>query len=163
MFRSRSALVAEKLFLRKQLAFYREREIEPRRLTDVARLCLLGETRDPDRMAPQRVSAFLKVKIENRTTTSASQHSPIDCRDGHGESDLGTGTRGPRAGAQARHLRLTAYGTRLLAGGADRVRRSPHPLTALARFRPQSRPGDPFLRLLGGGHGAISPASMCWS
>jgi putative transposase len=29
------------LFLRKQLAFYREHEIEPRRLTDAARICLV--------------------------------------------------------------------------------------------------------------------------
>lgn len=29
------------MFLRKQLAFYREREVEPRRLTDAARVCLL--------------------------------------------------------------------------------------------------------------------------
>jgi putative transposase len=41
LFRSRSALVAENLFLRKQLAFYRERAIEPRRLTDAARICLV--------------------------------------------------------------------------------------------------------------------------
>lgn len=41
LFRSRSALVAENLFLRKQLAFYREREIEPQRLTDSARVCLV--------------------------------------------------------------------------------------------------------------------------
>jgi hypothetical protein len=41
LFRSRSALIAENLFLRKQLAFYREREIEPRRLTDAARVCLV--------------------------------------------------------------------------------------------------------------------------
>jgi transposase InsO family protein len=41
LFRSRPALIAENLFLRKQLAFYREREVEPRRLTDAARVCLL--------------------------------------------------------------------------------------------------------------------------
>jgi putative transposase len=41
LFRSRSALIAENLFLRKQLAFYREREVEPRRLTDAARVCML--------------------------------------------------------------------------------------------------------------------------
>ena len=41
LFRSRSALIAENLFLRKQLAFYREREVEPHRLTDAARVCLL--------------------------------------------------------------------------------------------------------------------------
>ncbi|HVB85114.1 MAG TPA: hypothetical protein VNK23_00410 [Candidatus Dormibacteraeota bacterium] len=35
--RSQSALSAEILFLRKQLAFYEERQTEPRRLTDSAR------------------------------------------------------------------------------------------------------------------------------
>jgi hypothetical protein len=39
--RSRAALSAEILFLRKQLAFYQEREIKPRRLTDPARAALL--------------------------------------------------------------------------------------------------------------------------
>jgi len=35
--RSQTALLAENLFLRKQLTFYREREIRPRRLTNAAR------------------------------------------------------------------------------------------------------------------------------
>jgi putative transposase len=39
--RSRSALLAENLFLRKQLAFYQERQIRPSRLTDAARLSLV--------------------------------------------------------------------------------------------------------------------------
>ena len=39
--RSHSALLAENLFLRKQLAFYQERQIRPRRLTDAARLSLV--------------------------------------------------------------------------------------------------------------------------
>jgi len=34
LFRSRAALIAENLFLRKQLAFYQEREVEPRRVSD---------------------------------------------------------------------------------------------------------------------------------
>src|SRR5499425_3876546 len=41
MFRSRTALSAEILFLRKQLAFYEERQVEPRRLNDSARFCLI--------------------------------------------------------------------------------------------------------------------------
>jgi putative transposase len=41
MFRSRSALSAEILFLRKQLAFYEERETKPRLLNDAARLSLV--------------------------------------------------------------------------------------------------------------------------
>src|SRR5229473_6151550 len=39
--RSRAALGAEILFLRKQLAYYQEHEIRPRRLTDAARLSLV--------------------------------------------------------------------------------------------------------------------------
>jgi putative transposase len=39
--RSRVVLVAENLFLRKQLAFYQERQIRPRRLTNTARLWLV--------------------------------------------------------------------------------------------------------------------------
>jgi transposase InsO family protein len=37
---SRTTLIAENLFLRKQLAFYQEREVRPRRLTNAARLWL---------------------------------------------------------------------------------------------------------------------------
>jgi putative transposase len=39
--RSRNALVAENLFLRKQLAFYQERAVKPRRLTEASRLSLV--------------------------------------------------------------------------------------------------------------------------
>jgi putative transposase len=39
--RSRSVLLAENLLLRKQLAFYQERRIRPRRLTDAARFSLV--------------------------------------------------------------------------------------------------------------------------
>jgi len=38
---SRSALSAEVLFLRKQLAFYQEHQIPPRKLTDAARFSLV--------------------------------------------------------------------------------------------------------------------------
>jgi len=38
--RSRSSLVAENLFLRKQLAFYQEHKAKPRRLTDAGRIVL---------------------------------------------------------------------------------------------------------------------------
>jgi hypothetical protein len=43
--RSHAALSAEILFLHKQLAFYQEHEIKPRRLTDSARAALLVFTR----------------------------------------------------------------------------------------------------------------------
>src|ERR1700740_1764001 len=41
MFRSRTSLIAENLFLRKQLAFYQDHQIKPRRLTDAARFALV--------------------------------------------------------------------------------------------------------------------------
>jgi putative transposase len=41
MVRPQASLVAENLFLRKQLAFYQERNVKPRRLTDAIRLSLL--------------------------------------------------------------------------------------------------------------------------
>jgi putative transposase len=40
-FRSRSQLAAESLFLRKQLAFYRERQVKPRRADDATRITLV--------------------------------------------------------------------------------------------------------------------------
>jgi putative transposase len=39
--RSRNSLAAENLFLRKQLAFYQERKIRPRRLDDPTRVTLM--------------------------------------------------------------------------------------------------------------------------
>lgn len=41
MTRSRVALSAEVLFLRKQLAFYQERQVKPHRFDDAARLSML--------------------------------------------------------------------------------------------------------------------------
>src|SRR4249920_1408847 len=41
LFQSRSALAAENLFLRKQLAVYQERQVQPRRATDAARLTMV--------------------------------------------------------------------------------------------------------------------------
>jgi putative transposase len=41
LFRSRTSLSAEVLFLRKQLAFYEERHVQPRRLDDSARFSLI--------------------------------------------------------------------------------------------------------------------------
>jgi putative transposase len=44
-FRSKSSLAAENLFLRKQLAFYQQRRIRPRRTSHPARLTLLWLSR----------------------------------------------------------------------------------------------------------------------
>src|SRR6202040_675347 len=71
--RSHSALSAEVLFLRKQLAFYEEREPQPRRLTNSARLSLatvrleerVGDRQagDAHRLASQRFPAVLEMEI----------------------------------------------------------------------------------------------------
>jgi putative transposase len=45
LFRSRCALAAENLFLRKQLALYRERQVRPRRATDATRLIMVLTSR----------------------------------------------------------------------------------------------------------------------
>ena len=42
MAHSQASLAAEILFLRKQLAFYQERKIKPRRFDDAARLSMLA-------------------------------------------------------------------------------------------------------------------------
>jgi hypothetical protein len=41
-FRSRSQMAAENLFLRKQLALYRERQVKPRRADDSTRITLVA-------------------------------------------------------------------------------------------------------------------------
>ena len=62
-FRSRITLVAENLFLRKQLAFYREHKIKPQPLTDAARLSLVLWSRLFDWK-----SALMIVKPETLTS-----------------------------------------------------------------------------------------------
>jgi hypothetical protein len=70
---SRAELSAEVLFLRKQLAFYKEHQVQPGKLTDAARFSLvlwshlfdwraalmIVKTGDLDRVASQRVQAVL--------------------------------------------------------------------------------------------------------
>src|SRR5215469_16171301 len=77
LFRSRTALSAEVLFLRKQLAFYEERQAQPRRLNDSARVCLIlwsrlcdwkeglghRQARDFDRLASQGFQVVLEMEV----------------------------------------------------------------------------------------------------
>src|SRR6516165_10129806 len=82
LFRSRTALSAEVLFLRKQLAFYEERQAQPRRLNDSARVCLIlwsrlcdwkrglghRQARDSDRLASQ---GFQVLEIASWSATNS--------------------------------------------------------------------------------------------
>jgi hypothetical protein len=116
--RSHSALSAEVLFLRKQLAFYKEREKQPRRLNNSARLSLVLWSQLFDWR-----SALVIVKPETLIgwhrkgfkAPSARKHPQAHHPDGAGESDLGTGAGSSRAIGEARHLCFAAYRAGLLA------------------------------------------------
>ena len=76
-FRSHGSLVAENLFLRKQLAFYQKRNIKPPTTDGFREVCAAvlvalvslaqcprgGKTGNPDRLAPAGLPAFLAVEI----------------------------------------------------------------------------------------------------
>jgi len=84
--RSRAALTAENVFLRKQLAFYQERKVVPRRFDNASRYLLvllsrffawrdcLGEchAEDVGWLAPSRLSAVLALEVSSWTPS----HSP---------------------------------------------------------------------------------------
>ena len=95
-FRSRTSLAAENLFLGKQLAFYQEREIKPRRADNPTRrtLVLLSrwfdwrsayarEAQDPRRLAPQGLSIVLAVEVPVRAATDSAGAAAADSP--HGE------------------------------------------------------------------------------
>jgi hypothetical protein len=91
--RSRTALVAENLFLRKQLAFYREHKVRPRPLTDAARLSLVfwsrlfdwknalmnRQARHAHRLASQRVQAVLALEVSPWQASATLGDPRIDC------------------------------------------------------------------------------------
>jgi hypothetical protein len=81
--RSKTALAAENLFLRKQLAFYQERKIRPRRPDNPTRLTLVWLSRrfnwrngltprdaqDLRQLASQRLPAFLALEMPIRSAS----------------------------------------------------------------------------------------------
>jgi hypothetical protein len=85
LFRSRTSLSAEVLFLRKQLAFYEERQVQPRRLNDSARFSLIlwsrlwqlerglgrRQTRDADRLASQGFPVVLEMEVASWSATNS--------------------------------------------------------------------------------------------
>jgi hypothetical protein len=88
--RSKSSLAAENLFLRKQLAFYQERKLKPRRTDNPTRLTLVWLSRWFDwrnaltvvtpknlyRLAPQGLPTFLALEMPIRSATDG----PVVCR-----------------------------------------------------------------------------------
>ena len=78
-FRSHGYLVAENLFLRKQLAFYRERNIKARRLPDSARFALLFWSH----WFPWRI-ALVVVKPETLIVGTGQEPTPGTIQRGSG-------------------------------------------------------------------------------
>ena len=85
MVRSRTSLAAENLFLRKQLAFYKEHKMQPQRLTDAARYTLVVWSRmfrlekcsggrqagHSDRLASQGLQALLAMEVPAGSTDAS--------------------------------------------------------------------------------------------
>lgn len=84
---SRAVLSAEVLFLRKQLAFYREHQVRPRQLTDESRVGLIFLSRwfevekgpddrptgNADWLASEGVRTLLATEIENGETAASEK------------------------------------------------------------------------------------------
>ena len=101
--RRRTAVAAEVLFMRKQLAYYQDHQIRPRRLTDAARLSLVLWSRLFDwkealaivtpatfvRWHRKSFKLYWRWKITRRAATAAQGNPPADRSHGEGERDLG--------------------------------------------------------------------------
>jgi hypothetical protein len=133
---SRAELSAEVLFLRKQLAFYREHQVPPRKLTDAA--LLLGavvstlqlesgigdrQTGDPYRLASPRVQAVLAEEVAVGKTADSGKSSPADGAHGAGEPDLGRGAHRSRTFGEARNPGFAPNGAGVLAAREGSARR----------------------------------------
>jgi hypothetical protein len=104
MFRSRTALSAEVLFLRNQLAFYEERQV-PTETIDRLRPFLSHplvspmqlergpgnrETRDADRLASHGSPVVWKMEVASWSATASWEHPQTHRARGTRESNLGT-------------------------------------------------------------------------
>lgn len=156
--RFRSSLIAENLLLRKQLAFYQEHQIRPRRLTDAARISLVlrsrfcdwrsalvdRQTRNPDRLASPAFQDVLEDEIAPGQAEAAQKHPSIDCSNGGGKSHLGARACRRRVGAEAGLSGLTANGWGVLAeptgqprpliAALEQLCSESHPIVASLRF-----------------------------
>jgi hypothetical protein len=126
---SRAELSAEVLFLRKQLAFYQEHQVQPRKLADAERFSLvlwshlfdwrtalmIPQTRDLNRLASQGVQTVLAVEVAVGKAADSGKSSPADGAHGAGEPDLGRGADRCRTVGKARDLGFATNDTGVLA------------------------------------------------
>ena len=113
--RSRRALAAENLFLRKQLAVFQERRVKPRRANDATRWMMAALSRMARRsvecktgyshpLAPERIPPVLALEIHADGKT-APPNGPASTHPGDGswQCHLGRGTNRQRVETRARY------------------------------------------------------------
>jgi putative transposase len=117
------------LFLRKQVAFYREHQVRPRKLSEAGRFSLvlwsqlfnwkvalmIVKPENPHRLASPGVQAVLAVEVAVGTTADSGSSSPADGVHGAGEPGLGRGAHRSRTFGEARDLGFAANGAGVLA------------------------------------------------
>src|ERR1017187_2130759 len=105
--RPRTAVAAEIVFLRKQLAYYQDHQIRPRRLNRrgtivagalvpafrVERSAHRRYTQDLCPLASQGFQTVLALEVTGRTASAAQGHTPAHRPDGKGEHNLGRRAR----------------------------------------------------------------------
>ena len=104
LFRSRTAVIAENLFLRRQLALYLERETRQRRPTPATKIALVVLSQffawktalaivKPDTLIRRHRAGFrslMALEVPARwSATAAQEPTRTHCADGPGESKLG--------------------------------------------------------------------------
>src|SRR5215472_13598606 len=122
---SRAQLAAENLFLRKQLALYRERQAKSRRADDPTRITPVRpvavrrlaasadrrETGNPHSVASKGISVVVALEVAGARPAADSRGlAAVDRNDGGRESDLGRGTDCRRTPGQAWNPSFSANG-----------------------------------------------------
>jgi hypothetical protein len=181
--RSNSSLAAENLFLRKQLAFYEERKVKPRRADNPARLSLvllsrwfnwrsaltvvtprtfIGWQRKRSQLFWRRECQAGRPQIPpelQRLIRTMARENP----------SWGPGANCQRVAGGTRPARVAAHRPQISAKIPDRTGRQPSPRSALVDLSQEPRGGHHRLRLLrrrechlsnplrAGGHGTCFP------
>ena len=154
--RSRASLAAENLFLRKQLAFYQERKVKPRRADNPTRLTLVLLSRwfnwrdalivvRPKTFVTWHRKAFrLFWHLESRSWPAADPcgASTSHSQNGAREPLVGRRADRKRATTEARSARLAAHNPEVHAEVASHVARWTSRRPAVGDFSKESRSGD---------------------
>src|SRR5215472_14300846 len=164
--RSHTTLIAENLFLRKQLALFQERKTRPRRADDGTRWVMatlsrffpwrgaLGQREAGylDPLASPRIPPVLALEIQTGGKTTATPGPPAtDPQNGGRECDLGRGTHRRRTEAKAGNPGVAADGGEIPTAG--RPEAGARSSATMADIHPESRQGDRGVRLLRRRHG----------